>query len=539
MLTIKKSKTCCWLAMLCLVMAPTIYAADGWTISPLVLPGDTIENKTIVNLLTRIDIDETGNVAFIADYTDDSFPDPANPGRGIFTQDRVVVVKGEVLGAGIYDVITDIEDHPRARPSIANNIVSYVATTPPNFTTLGVFKEKAWVVKPGDTLDADGDIAGRPFCCAPSINVFGTVAFNSGASNTPNPGPFNNYNTDQAIYTSPGGAVVRKYQSYEGHELTQVRETAIADTGDVVTKVSIVRPDDPTKSIGAIMLNQTFALLPGDPIGSTGYYLGPAVGIPAISDNGLIVFGGLLATTPDGSGPFSIFTSDRIVAKPGDIKDGIAIKWAGAQEINESGEVAYLALYGTFSDPLGALFLDEDLVAQSGDFANGIELTDVVRTGNIGLNNDRRIAFIASYNSAGETVNGLFLASPSNPDSDGDGVFDDVDLCPTEDATGFDSNGDGCIDNLTGLSDILDTLVNEEVIPVEMEGSLTSKVDNAMLSADKDNICAGINTLIAFKHQIEAQRGKKLSEEAADELIDYADTVILKLTSELPEGTSC
>lgn len=35
-------------------------------------------------------------------------------------------------------------------------------------------------------------------------------------------------------------------------------------------------------------------------------------------------------------------------------------------------------------------------------------------------------------------------------DTDGDDVCDDDDLCPTEDATGYDTDGDGCIDDLDG-----------------------------------------------------------------------------------------
>ena len=39
---------------------------------------------------------------------------------------------------------------------------------------------------------------------------------------------------------------------------------------------------------------------------------------------------------------------------------------------------------------------------------------------------------------------------PANVDSDGDGVVDDLDACPNEDASGYDANGDGCIDDTDG-----------------------------------------------------------------------------------------
>ena len=53
------------------------------------------------------------------------------------------------------------------------------------------------------------------------------------------------------------------------------------------------------------------------------------------------------------------------------------------------------------------------------------------------------------------------------------------------------------------------------------------------------NICAAINQLEAFKNQINAQSGNKISDEAADLLIAYADNLITQLLIELPPGESC
>jgi len=131
------------------------------------------------------------------------------------------------------------------------------------------------------------------------------------------------------------------------------------------------------------------------------------------------------------------------------------------------------------------------------------------------------------------------LIGPIADDSDGDGVPDDVDLCLTEDATGFDVNGDGCIDSIGGLDGMINTLVQQGVIPPELQTSLLAKIENAGKSADKDNICAAINQLEAFKNQVNAQRGNKISDEAADEISAYADSVIAYLLSQLPSGESC
>jgi len=132
----------------------------------------------------------------------------------------------------------------------------------------------------------------------------------------------------------------------------------------------------------------------------------------------------------------------------------------------------------------------------------------------------------------------IFLAKPEG-DSDGDGIPDDQDACPKEDASGFDADVDGCIDTMTGLSEILETLVTAGVIAEELQNSLLSKVENADKSADKDNICAAVNKLEALINEVNAQRDKKISIEAADDVIDYANSVISWLLDQLAPGETC
>jgi hypothetical protein len=119
------------------------------------------------------------------------------------------------------------------------------------------------------------------------------------------------------------------------------------------------------------------------------------------------------------------------------------------------------------------------------------------------------------------------------------GIYDVDDVCPTEDATGFDVNDDGCIDTVSDLLDAVSTLVTEGVVDQTMQNSLTSKINNAANLADTANICAAVNELGALKNQIEAQRGNKISNEAADVLINYTDSIIAYLLSQLPDGDSC
>jgi len=136
------------------------------------------------------------------------------------------------------------------------------------------------------------------------------------------------------------------------------------------------------------------------------------------------------------------------------------------------------------------------------------------------------------------TYDEIFFATPIY-DSDGDGIPDNLDKCPNENSIGFDVDGDGCIDSTSGLGTIIGTLVQEGVIAPELQTSLLAKVDNAEKSATKDNICAAINQLNALKNQVNAQRGNKISNEAADAIIAYTDSVINYLRSQLPPGESC
>ncbi len=124
-------------------------------------------------------------------------------------------------------------------------------------------------------------------------------------------------------------------------------------------------------------------------------------------------------------------------------------------------------------------------------------------------------------------------------DSDGDGIPDHDDVCPEEDAAGFDIDADGCIDSTNGLSDILETLVLEGIIAGELQNSLLTKVENAEKSADKENTCAAVNKLEALINEINAQRGKKISDDAAGTIVEYTNSVISWLLDQLPADDSC
>ena len=57
-------------------------------------------------------------------------------------------------------------------------------------------------------------------------------------------------------------------------------------------------------------------------------------------------------------------------------------------------------------------------------------------------------------------------------DTDGDGLTDDADACPTEDATGFDADNDGCVDDSDGdgVTDDLDLCPAEDATDYDADG---------------------------------------------------------------------
>ncbi|MFC1508849.1 leucine-rich repeat domain-containing protein, partial [Candidatus Omnitrophota bacterium] len=77
----------------------------------------------------------------------------------------------------------------------------------------------------------------------------------------------------------------------------------------------------------------------------------------------------------------------------------------------------------------------------------------------------------------------------------------------------------------TVLTELIEDILADEDISGGIENSLTSKLDNALSNLDKENDSAN-NILEALINQIEALRGKKLTDEQADELIAAVQVII-------------
>jgi hypothetical protein len=77
--------------------------------------------------------------------------------------------------------------------------------------------------------------------------------------------------------------------------------------------------------------------------------------------------------------------------------------------------------------------------------------------------------------------------------------------------------------------DIIDDIIDME-LPEGTENSLVSKLENAIEKLkDGDNKTAA-KKLESFINQVEAQRGKKLTDEEADALIEAAQEIIDSIT---------
>lgn len=72
----------------------------------------------------------------------------------------------------------------------------------------------------------------------------------------------------------------------------------------------------------------------------------------------------------------------------------------------------------------------------------------------------------------------------------------------------------------------LDDLAASFNLPHGIESSLLSKLEATLTSLEKGNAKAAINKLNAFINEVEAQRGKKITEREADQLIDGANWII-------------
>ncbi len=91
-------------------------------------------------------------------------------------------------------------------------------------------------------------------------------------------------------------------------------------------------------------------------------------------------------------------------------------------------------------------------------------------------------------------------------------------------------NGEGYIETNPeeAIEDLIDDIENMN-LHHGLENSLVKKLENALKSLENGNDGAAINQLNAFINEVEAQRGNKLTNEQADELIAAAEAIIASI----------
>ena len=260
--------------------------------------------------------------------------------------------------------------------------------------------------------------------------------------------------------------------------------------------------------------------------------------------------GGGIVTTPDGS--VSITFPHGAVS--GDTTVSISNTGSGYELTNNLGNA--LGVYGVVLQPEGTTFDQPVTIVFTWPDADNNGLVDGtnLREENLRITKDgvavtdkckneplRCDQAANTFTIQVTSFSAFVVAGPL--DSDNDGIYNNyegiVDNCPLEDSRGFDADNDGCIDSISGLTHLVDALVANGSIAPELENSILAKVSAAQGSSDRDKVCTAVNELGALINHINAQKGKKISEEAATQLIAYVNNVITRFLSELPAGETC
>ena len=153
----------------------------------------------------------------------------------------------------------------------------------------------------------------------------------------------------------------------------------------------------------------------------------------------------------------------------------------------------------------------------------GISATSLAMNTGLGLDQGGNLYVADSF--INNRVLVYFYPVVPAPDSDGDGIVDLHDACPSQNASGLDADHNGCIDTLPGLRAIVVGLTIDKTT----KNGLLAKLDEAQKALNHGDTRTAINKLMDFINQVQAKRGTSISNADADLLVAYANNVITQL----------
>jgi len=133
---------------------------------------------------------------------------------------------------------------------------------------------------------------------------------------------------------------------------------------------------------------------------------------PAINDAGRIVFAGQFDCSPSGC-LNAVATEHHVIAKAGDIMDGLRVTEFWTPVINNRDAVAFRALVGPDNANFLLFSTELGVIAKPGDIIKGKTLQTVgrpVMAGYMGLNDDGRVVFQATFTDGSQAI---VLATPA------------------------------------------------------------------------------------------------------------------------------
>ena len=228
--------------------------------------------------------------------------------------------------------------------------------------------------------------------------------------------------------------------------------------------------------------------------------------------------------------------------------DGIYPRYSSDNTI--TGNMVSHNRCGIYLDSSGSSTLSDNAVSNN-NYGMYIRSSDgSIISGNIVSSNDYGVFLISSinneifYNNFIDNTEQVIRISSSNTWDNGvgegnfwsdyEGLDDGSDGHTAGDGIGDTDLPHQSVDDYPlmypwGLDDVIEDIIEdiEDMnLPTGTENSLVSKLENAIKSIEKENYNAAVNQLNAFINHVKAQRGKKIPEAQADELIAAAQWII-------------